>query len=162
MPKPAICSYTWRGILNTRGAIERGIRCRVGNGNSIRFWLDWWIGSSRLLDSVIGTLTDHLYSAKVDTFLLPNSHWNFDMFSTYLPHDKVEEIRAVYIPDVRDRNDSSFWGLTSNGKFTTGSAYETLMKDMGVYELHDLKWMWKLPLPARWIFFLWLAWRGKE
>lgn len=25
----------------------------------------------------------------------------------------------------------------------------------------DMRWLWRLPLPARWIYFLWLVWKGR-
>jgi hypothetical protein len=39
-------SHTWRGILNGREVLEKGLIKRVGDGNTINIWDDQWIPSN--------------------------------------------------------------------------------------------------------------------
>lgn len=38
--------YSWREIWEARWVLKRGLRWRVGNGESIRVWDDAWVPSS--------------------------------------------------------------------------------------------------------------------
>lgn len=38
-------SYAWRSILVAQGIVRKGLRWRVGNGESIHIWQDRWIPS---------------------------------------------------------------------------------------------------------------------
>lgn len=65
------------------------------------------------------------------------------------------------MPKINNLHDTYIWSLTSNGEFTTRSAYllgisESVSDVDGSYS-----WIWKLPLPARWCVFIWLTWRDR-
>lgn len=40
-------SYTWRGIREAMWVLRRGMRWRVGDGESIKVWKDAWIPSTQ-------------------------------------------------------------------------------------------------------------------
>ena len=36
-------SFTWQNIWATKKTLEKGLRCKVGNGQNIQIWKDLWI-----------------------------------------------------------------------------------------------------------------------
>ena len=38
----------WKGVLWASKAAQLGVRWKIGNGNSVRFWEDQWFGNSSL------------------------------------------------------------------------------------------------------------------
>lgn len=52
-------SHLWNNIIKARDVANHGAYCKVGNGRSIRFWDDCWIGLRRLaLDPQLGACRD--------------------------------------------------------------------------------------------------------
>ncbi|XP_042939362.1 uncharacterized mitochondrial protein AtMg00310-like [Carya illinoinensis] len=45
-------SYAWRGIWESKGFLLQGYKWHVGNGKSIKIWIDLWLPSQRLLSMV--------------------------------------------------------------------------------------------------------------
>ncbi|OMP13331.1 hypothetical protein COLO4_01873 [Corchorus olitorius] len=44
----------------------------VGDGTSLRFWLDWWLGLGPLIDNVVGEPPAQDLALKVSNFLIPD------------------------------------------------------------------------------------------
>ncbi|KAK9125984.1 hypothetical protein Scep_014830 [Stephania cephalantha] len=42
-------SWAWRGILEGRELLRKGLRWRIGNGESVRIWDDVWIAKKELV-----------------------------------------------------------------------------------------------------------------
>jgi len=45
IPKYGLISYLWIGILSVWETVKNGMRWRLGNGNTCRFWQDKWLES---------------------------------------------------------------------------------------------------------------------
>ncbi|OMP05859.1 hypothetical protein CCACVL1_01804 [Corchorus capsularis] len=78
-----------------------------------------------------------------------------------LPLEAAMQVIGYPLSGFKAINDAYVWSGTSNGKFTTRSAYMFLLQDVGVNLSGNFNWLWKLSIPARWIYFLWLAWGGR-
>lgn len=55
----------------------------------------------------------------------------------------------------------NIWKLTPDGIFTTKSAYDALIAEEIEPVGGNWRWFWKLPLPSRWLHFLWLVRRDR-
>lgn len=44
-------SNAWKGIMQAKPILEKGLRATVGNGMTVRFWLDKWISDEPLINS---------------------------------------------------------------------------------------------------------------
>lgn len=53
-PKDCVASHTWRGIKNTHKFIQQGTKWKIGNGNDIDLWKDWWCGDCPLASKFPG------------------------------------------------------------------------------------------------------------
>ncbi|XP_021746063.1 uncharacterized protein LOC110711934 [Chenopodium quinoa] len=112
-------SYTWRGIAEARCVVRRGMKWRVGNGESIRVWTDPWVPNTQS-HMVISPRGEALVDMKVCDFIQSSPStvcWN------------VEKLRQVYLPfecdkilriplSIRLLEDSLCWDLEKNGVYS--------------------------------------------
>ncbi|KAL7215762.1 hypothetical protein ACSBR1_027827 [Camellia fascicularis] len=49
-------SHVWRGIWATRNCLRRAVKWKVGDGNIINVWKDWWCGECSFERTVLSTL----------------------------------------------------------------------------------------------------------
>ncbi|KAL8151672.1 LOW QUALITY PROTEIN: hypothetical protein V2J09_021480 [Rumex salicifolius] len=57
-----------------KGVVERGTRWNIGDGSSVSFWKDWWVGDGPLI-------TPQLAECKVKDLWLPKGDWNWEVLS---------------------------------------------------------------------------------
>ena len=86
---------------------KSGLIWQVGNGKTIKFWLDNWVSRSPLSDSINTQVTLNK-DATVAEFMLPNKTWNKNLLEQYLPHDLVTKITSIPIP-LNDIHDRMYW-----------------------------------------------------
>ena len=88
-PKPTD-SWAWKCLLRLRPFIQSGIRWKVGNGRSIKFWTDNWCAEESLvtmlqLDPV--SLSDP--NLLVQDFITPDKQWDLPKLRQLLPNDII-------------------------------------------------------------------------
>ncbi|XVF12875.1 hypothetical protein REPUB_Repub08aG0157600 [Reevesia pubescens] len=156
-------SSTWKGLLQTRDGIRRGIRWQVGNGNTIKFWSDWWVGTGPLIHFSTHDMESLDVNMKVNAVLDATGNWDLHRLQTLLPPDLVEEVRAIPLMLGQPGVDLPYWGFTRNGDFNVSSAYEVVSKtlDVAVGDIRNTKWIWQLRCPERVRFFVWLLFHDK-
>jgi len=103
-PKPTD-SWVWKCLLRLRPFIQRGIRWKVGNGQSINFWTDNWCSEesiASMLNLEHSTLSD--IELKVKEFITPNKHWDTAKLRLYVSNDVIQLIQRIPLPitDVAD------------------------------------------------------------
>lgn len=121
-------SYTWRGIWEAKWVLRRGVRWRVGNGESIRIWKDAWIPGTQTrkiisprgnanVDEEVGVLIDPITKS-----------WKEDLVADFfLP---FEAARVLSIPiSHRLPADTLCWDLEKDGCYSVKSAYNALSND---------------------------------
>ncbi|WRX30369.1 Ribonuclease H domain - like 10 [Theobroma cacao] len=96
---------------------ENYIRWRIGKGE-LFFWHDCWMGDTPLVNrfpvfTSSMTRVSHFYD---------DGTWNVDKLNNVLQEDVVVEILNIPIDPLND--DRAFWVPTSDGQFTTKSAWE--------------------------------------
>jgi len=154
-PKPTD-SWVWKCLLRLRPFIQKGIRWKVGNGHSIKFWTDNWCSE----DSLVFMLNlDHSNLSDSDLmvkeFIIPAKHWDTVKLSQYVPNDVIQLIQRIPLP-ITDVADSFCWGYSGSGDFTTKSAtwqaHDNISREQSLWKYH---WIWNLDVMPKIKIFLW-------
>ncbi|EOY02236.1 Uncharacterized protein TCM_011923 [Theobroma cacao] len=139
-------SQVWKRMVRGREVAIQNTRWRIGKG-SLFFWHDCWMGDQPLVTSFPHFRND---MSTVHNFF--NGHnWDVDKLNLYLPMNLVDEI--LQIPIDRSQDDVAYWSLTSNGEFSTRSAWEAIRLRKSPNVLCSLLWHKSIPLSIS--FFLW-------
>lgn len=130
-------SKIWNNILKSRSLLKEGVRWKIGNGRSIRFWEDSWIGRKSLADSHFNILREHtkdLIGTYITDYTSPSARWkilklSFLHWANLLP--KVAELQEL-LNSVRlslfPKEDKIFWMKNHSGEFTVKSSYQLLLR----------------------------------
>lgn len=79
-------SRSWKCIIRGRNVMELGARWQIGNGRSIDFWIDWWVGDKPL--GLVHDIPDDLCDTKVCDLMTVAKSWD------------VEKLKAMLLTDV--------------------------------------------------------------
>lgn len=139
-------SYSWKCLMTAMRELAKGLTWRVGNGEMVDFWyekwvpfgwwgpVNWWVATSWYQ----GIFLLGMWILCLSSGLCLENCW-----------------RVAPLPRHCDMPDRLIWSCTEDGIFTSKTAYIALldMEEHGNY--CRLEWLWKLKIPARWIYFLW-------
>ncbi|CAN0916241.1 Uncharacterized mitochondrial protein AtMg00310 [Linum grandiflorum] len=151
-------SYIWRSIQSTQAMIKRGYRWRLGDGNSIRVYLDLWLRDgdpTTIQSSALVGMED----LRVSDLLIPGlCEWDEGLLEELFQSRDVDCIRRLRAPRG-DAIDERIWNFSRNGKYLVRSAYrlcmEIIIDDTHLH--HQGRWndLWKLDVPHSLCHFLW-------
>lgn len=137
-----IHSQIWANVIQGWHHCQQGIKWSIGNGSYIKFWEDPWIGPDTTIRSQIyGPLPLRQQNINVASFI-NNNEWNLDKISFDLPINIIRIIQAIYISKGSNKIDNIFWRLTSMGKFTTKSMYNSLDTNQDMCFNNSIKYSW--------------------
>jgi hypothetical protein len=131
----------------------------LGDGSSIRFWEDTWLGGTPLAaqypslynvvrhkdQTVAQTLASVPLNIEFRRSLL-GAHWNHWL---HLLHRLIDV-------QLENHDDEFRWRLTQMGKFMVKSMYLDMLNDNTVY-LH--KYLWKMKISLKTKIFMWFVQR---
>lgn len=123
-----------------RSIVEVGACWRVGDGQSLNFWFDWWVGQQPIGLETDIDIPEELASMKVNDVILADKSWDIPNLCNILPKRKVDEIRAIPIPQDTITNDALFWMDAPTGKFFVSLSYNLIAGDGE--EGEDSAWIW--------------------
>ena len=162
---PSHSSYAWRSLTQARHIIRMGTRWRVGNGEKVDIWRDNWVCSDTpyKFASPRQILPE---AAKVSALINSDSwQWNEALVDTiFIPYE-AQMIKTISLHPWR-KEDRLIWMGTTNGHFTTKSAYtlqlenkENLMgSSSNQKRLHTYwKGIWGVKIPNKIRVFTWRA-----
>lgn len=143
-------SYIWRGIVKAKKHIKELYKSQLAEGGS-SLWYHNWLGSGKLCDRVPFV---HI----TETLLRLSDVWeggrrNLSSMYTILPNQVKEEILAIQVPCAPNGRDALRWTETTNGQYTTTSAYSTLTETNDNVSF-ALKKIWKVKVSKKIRFFL--------
>ncbi|XP_074321457.1 uncharacterized protein LOC141657967 [Silene latifolia] len=117
-------SYTWRGIVEAKGVMERGLRRRIGDGTETRVWGQAWLPLTHT-GRIISPCPQGLESMCVAELMMPNAaEWDEDKLNqTLLPID-IQRVRDIRISPNKPP-DIWYWGGEKDGLYSVRSAYKT-------------------------------------
>ncbi|GER39043.1 ribonuclease H-like superfamily protein, partial [Striga asiatica] len=93
--------------------------------------------------------------------VLENGTWDAGQILTMLPLDWALKVIGYPLPRICYLSDKLMWKYTPSGRFSTRSAYNAMLNNLIGETPGSYNWLWKLKVPARWIYFIWLARRGR-
>lgn len=147
-----IVSSTWQGILARAEMLKSGLKWSLGNGKSICFWTDIWVGEMRLFHSATFEARISDIEAKVCDYLLDND-WNIEKLKDNLPDPIVGKILALPLVKFSTGKDTQVWGHSSNGIFIAKPTY-TLKHNLDQSQEWSWAFIWKIYIPPKLKTFL--------
>lgn len=120
-------SEAWKGIRKTWDWLVQGLIWQVGDGSTVRFWIAKWLVSGVVLGDVVTTpIPESMLGYPVSYFFDEAIGWKVRWFVEFLPPTVVTEIISSPGPTPSNGPDVPSWGETSDGLFSTKSAYDLL------------------------------------
>lgn len=116
-------SYAWRSLICGRDLLQKGLRHRIGNGESTRVWLDKWVD-----DPEEGMrapwIKNHSFEVNLRANYLIDAQtrrWNYEKLTEIFVRGDVEIMMRNQ--PVVDREDYFTWRFNKSGDLTVKSAY---------------------------------------
>ncbi|KAL7211807.1 hypothetical protein ACSBR2_014628 [Camellia fascicularis] len=150
-------SHCWRSICKHRDVLRKGVKWIVGNGKDISFWTDWWCGKQ--------PLSQHNNTSQIDNTVMVNSvlddegNWDTNILFNLVSQQDLNEILKIYRPRFVTFPDAPTWVPSHTGNFTSASTFN-FITDSDLTN-RDWKWIWKIKIPQKLRFFLWLILKGR-
>ena len=148
----------YRSEINSSG----GVTFSLGNGKSILFWEDVWIGDTPLRLE-FPRLYDYCYNkTSLVSDCWVDGEWRIDFRRSLDPSDLTQWdhlLRVLAQTSISDTEDKVRWALEKKGVFSTRSMYHFL-SDRGVLN-GRMQRLWKSKLPMKIKVFLWLAFQDR-
>lgn len=83
--------------------------------------------------------------------------WKWEKFAEYLPARVLQQIDSYELTDDEEAIDKVFWCGSNSGKFTIKSALKIIRGELDMGATEHWKFMWKIPIPQKVRFFVWLV-----
>lgn len=106
-----------------------GLSWVVGDGKSIRFWKDAWMGDRPLLEYPEHDIPGDLIDLKVRDLWRNGSGWVMSQITPFVSHHVRLQLGARIVDSVTGVSDRVSWGACQDGQFTVKSAFSSLTRD---------------------------------
>lgn len=150
-------SLIWRSLTKTASALQDGLAMKINSGNS-SVWYSDWSGRGKLCNLVdfvhISDTQMRLWDIWID------GSWRFNQLATIIPEQVKNLFLNVTIDNLlhEDLPDCWSWKGNNEGIYNASSGYSWLNSRMLIVSSPmDWKWIWKLHVPAKIQFFIWLV-----
>lgn len=148
-------SHIWRAVHRVFHLLHASIHWTVGNGRSILFWLDRWLGDQPLLSHSNSDLPQDLLHATVAEFWCPRQGWRFPAFSRFLPPFVLESLSCVLPNNDGTDHDLPQWTHKTTGLFSLYSSRQQLMSAPSSNQHIPWRRVWRFKGPSRESFTIW-------
>jgi hypothetical protein len=163
-PESSNASWLWKGILQCKSTLASGACLQVSLNSNFSIWTTAWIPTLPNFRPLPKHPGNREFSSLFisDLFLSGTHHWNVSTIYSLFDEFSAQEILKIHIyPSTFPKY---LWTPAPSGKFTIGSAYQSIMA-LNHPELASTssqpfwKSLWKLNLNDRLRLFLWkIAW----
>ena len=151
----------WNDLQTIKSAFALGAKFSTGDGRSVRFWTDLWIGSRPLWEEF-----RDLYDIAVDPGMsvadaLRSTPSEIHFKRELLGPEQASLVALRQLIDrvvLSDQPDAVSWALTSSGKFSVKSLYRKLCQGPSQLVVAGL---WSAWLPLKIKLFLWQMFRNR-
>lgn len=144
-------SFTWTGIIEGQGLLRKGVRWKIGSGQSIRLWNMSWL--SRPDNFFIQTpVVDGFNDMVVSDIISPvTGQWDRVLIEGVFSADDAKAILRTPISPVGTA-DRLIWHHDRSGSYTVKSGYRLaskLVENASLMEEGHWKVLWKLKIPPK-------------
>ncbi|KAL9226062.1 hypothetical protein vseg_001914 [Gypsophila vaccaria] len=155
-------SFTWRSIWGAREVLERGLRRRIGRGDTTYIWDDAWI-SGTITGRVLSPRPGDCRFEKVCELIEEESmRWNRARLKECFLAFEADRVASISLSKRRPE-DEWFWAAERDGIYTVNSAYKLLAKkddeltDASSSSTDNWLWgsMWQIDVLPRIKSFFW-------
>ncbi|XP_035540358.1 uncharacterized protein LOC118344262 [Juglans regia] len=143
-------SRFWRSLVKVLPEVMDNVKVLVRGGNA-SFWFDRWLASGPLSIRVDEITNNRLRLQDCWS----NNSWDEDLLRELVSEEVVEEIIQMPI-NVIPGPDLFVWKPSTDGRFSTRTAWEVVRKRGQELPWHD--WFWHQLLPKRISICLWKIW----
>ena len=147
-------SHIWKSLFNGIQWLWYGMKCIVGDGQTIRVWDDHWLPGGALRSCIEGPLMQNDKNNWVSS-LRANHNWTFHSLHVPLPPQLEQLILGIPVARVARLFDTFVWphnnrtsSVSSASKFLYQQKHVSLDKQLW-------NWIWKLQCSKKIQFFLW-------
>ena len=157
-PKRAQASYLWQCL--TKCWRDTDLHIKWAPTMHTKFWTDNWVGDLGPLQNLSFAPLSEDELAKPLSAFITGDCWDWATLNHLLPQDSLDAIASVPLSAIVTAP-SCHWNLTSQGHFTTKSAYE--QHQFPSWDDPNPLWrkVWRLPMAQRVRTFTWLLLKGK-
>ncbi|KAJ4827472.1 hypothetical protein Tsubulata_006816 [Turnera subulata] len=124
--------------LALKDKIFKSLVWRIGDGHTVRFWLDKWTPSRPLSQLLSSPINESTLLEKVACYADAYGQWEWGRFCHLLPVCGLDEIAAIAGPTQNRGSDRLCWASSTKGNFTTKSVYQLLEEEH--WPLPDKSW----------------------
>ena len=153
-------SATWKSILSAHHTVTKGIAFSVRNGATARFWLDTWIGTEPLISKAKTSIPAAEQQLTVNKFWGDNT-WNWEKIGNTLPQEVIFLLNSNFLDVVSPDDDVLYWKHTTNGLFTTKSAYLSLVQVPNQPVNSNWRKIWDLNCVPKHKSLIWLMYHDR-
>jgi hypothetical protein len=152
----------WKGVMWAARAAKMGYQWKVGNGRSIKFWEDHWFGSCSLaiqyweLYFLVNEQNRSIADLWDGSSLKVTFRRCFD-HNLMLQWFEIQQIAQTISFD--GTKDSLIWNWEANGIYSVKSMYAVI--NFGGIKPVNIHCVWKIKIPPKIHFFLWLLFHNK-
>ncbi|XP_010463143.1 PREDICTED: uncharacterized protein LOC104743796 [Camelina sativa] len=116
-------SHAWRSIHQGIQLIKKGLKWRIGDGNTVRIWSDQWIDNPPRPARRSHQHHQNLNSLKVVDLMKPNtSQWSSERLHELIHPEDIKYIQRIR-SSISKVPDTPTWIFTNNGHYSVGSLH---------------------------------------
>lgn len=154
-------SPLWKALTSIWPRFHDNLVRKVGDGRTVRFWLDKWVPNEPSL--MLKATNPNLMldtTFLVRDMVTDSGRWNCQFLVNNVPSSIIEKIMAIPPPMDDDGEDLVGWAGTNNGIFSVRSAYSLLAVE---HSKNSSDWLcvWKWKGPYRVQMFMWIVMHGR-
>ncbi|KAL9426438.1 hypothetical protein AB3S75_033257 [Citrus x aurantiifolia] len=154
-------SFIWRSILWGRQIIQKGMRWRIGSGDSVQVYKSQWIPRPQNFKPIApATLSE---DANVACLIDANHQWKETLIHQHFSKEDAEKILQIQLPNS-PQPDQILWHYDKKGQYSVKSGYQIARKikhsdESSCSENSSGQWnvIWAMELPEKIKIFTWRA-----
>ncbi|CAL1361155.1 unnamed protein product [Linum trigynum] len=150
-------SFTWASFTKAADLLKKGCAWNIHRENQTKFWMGIWLLQVPLHELATDTIPEDDRMAAVADFVDEEGNWRVEKFENLLPQEIQQLITAHAVDPLSLENDRLFWSPTTDGRFSTRSAYQLLQPGSSGDHQRTWKAVWRLQVPERVRCFIWLV-----
>ncbi|KAG7570522.1 Reverse transcriptase zinc-binding domain [Arabidopsis thaliana x Arabidopsis arenosa] len=113
-------SYGWKSIQEGKDLLQKGIRCRIGDGKTTKVWEDPWLPTLPPRPANGPALYNDMVVA--DLWKENQREWDPNIFEGVLNPEDQQLARELYLSKYTEK-DTYEWAYTQDARYTVRSGY---------------------------------------